>query len=92
MDISQIFNSLPFSVAVCVVLFYALFFIVRKEIKDNSAAIERITKVYEQHIEYLRTENLKHLDIIKDNTIAFNKLIELLKKIKIPEYFYSKND
>lgn len=89
MDISQIFNSLPFSVAVCVVLFYALFFIVRKEIKENSAAIERITKVYEQHIEYLRTENLKHLDIIKENTIAFNKLIELLKKIKIPEYFYS---
>ena len=90
MDISQIFNSLPFSVAVCVVLFYALFFIVRKEIKDNSAAIERITTVYEKHIEYLRTENLKHLDIIKDNTIAFSKLIELLKKIKIPENFYSK--
>lgn len=82
MDISQIFNSLPFSVAVCVVLFYALFFIVRKEIKDNSAAIERITKVYEQHIEYLRTENLKNLEIIKENTTAYHKLIDLLKALK----------
>lgn len=92
MDLTDIFTSLPFSVAVSVVLFYALFLIVRKEIKDNSTAIERLTKVYEQHIEYLRTENLKHLDIIRENTIAYNKLIELLKKIKIPEIFYSKND
>lgn len=51
MDFSQIFTSLLFPVAVSVVLFYALFLIVRKEIKDNSTAIERLTKVYEQHIE-----------------------------------------
>mgnify|MGYP003409376994 FL=1 len=82
MDFTQIFTSLPFSVAVSVVLFYALFLIVRKEIKDNSTAIERLTKVYEQHIEYMRTDNLKNREIIKENTAAYHKLIDLLKALK----------
>lgn len=88
MDFQQIFTSLPFSAAVCVVLFYALFMLVRKEIKENNANFERLTKLYDAHIDYLKSENLKHLDIIKENTNAYQKLIELLQKIKLPERFY----
>lgn len=90
MNLTEIFTSLPFSVAVCVVLFYALFMIVRKEIKDNNATFERLTKLYDSHIEYLKTENLKQLEIIKENTNAYKKLIELLQNIKIPERYYER--
>lgn len=89
MDISQIFNSLPFSVAVCVVLFYALFFIIRKEIKQNDYAMQVISEANAKHIEDLQAQNLRLSNIIAENTKAlsentqvFKALMELIKYIQ----------
>lgn len=89
MNLTDIFTSLPFSVAVSVVLFYALFLIVRKEIKQNDYAMQVISEANAKHIEDLQAQNLRLSNIIAENTKAlsentqvFKELMELIKFIQ----------
>lgn len=89
MDFTKIFTSLPFSVAVSVVLFYALFLIVRKEIKQNDTAMQFISEANKKHIEDLQAQNERLTRIIADNTAViaentkvYKQLISLIEYIK----------
>lgn len=82
MDFLNLFENIAFPVAVSVLLFWFLYQIVKKEIKQNDTAMQIISEANKKHIEYLENQNEKLSKIIAENTTAFNSLIDILKFIK----------
>lgn len=88
-QISNIFNTTAFPVAVCVVLFYILWIIFKSERRQNDDAMRIVKEANDKHLEYLQTQNQKLTSIISDctkalndNTKAFNDLITVVSAFR----------
>lgn len=84
-DFNNIFQNTAFPVAVCIVLFYALYTIIRNELKQNDNAMQQIKDANEKHLSYLQNQNERLTNIISectkalnDNTRVFNDLIVVI--------------
>lgn len=80
--ITNIFQSVAFPVAMCIVLIYACMNIIKRELRQNDDAQKLITDANERHTNYLQAQNERLTVIISENTKAFNTLISLLEEIK----------
>ena len=78
----ETFQNFAFPVAVCIVLFYTCFFIVKRELKQNDDAARLISEANEKHARYLQEQNKELTAIIAANTKAFNALIDVLNELK----------
>lgn len=91
-EISNIFNTTAFPVAVCVVLFYILFCIVRMEMKQNREALQIVKEANDKHILYIEKQNQQLTQIISEctkalneNTSVYKKLLFVLEQRKTPD-------
>lgn len=91
-EITSIFQNIAFPVAVCAVLFYALYFIIKSGIRQNDDAVRIVKEAQQQHLDYLQSQNERLSQIICDctkalneNTLAFKKLLFLLEQKKVPD-------
>lgn len=89
MDFQTLFQNIAFPVAVSVLLFWFLYQIVKKEIKQNDNAMQIISEANTKHIEDLQAQNLRLSNIIAENTKAlsentqvFKALMDLIKYIQ----------
>lgn len=89
MDFQSLFQNIAFPVAVSVLLFWFLYKIVQKEIKQNDNAMSLIADANKKHIEDLQAQNQRLSNIIAENTKAlaentqvFKSLMELIKYIQ----------
>ncbi len=93
-EFTNIFQNTAFPVAVCIVLFYVLYYFVKSELKQNDNAMNIVKDANEKHLNYLQSQNERLTQIISectkalnDNTKAFNDLIAVLdyfKQRKVP--------
>lgn len=88
-EIINLFQNIAFPVAVCIVLFYVLYGIIRSEIKKNDETINIVKDANEKHLLYLQGQNERLTIIISectkaltDNTKAFNELMNVLEVYK----------
>lgn len=84
-DLSNVFQNVAFPVAVCCILFYVLFIVIKNEIKQNNDTFKNVQDVYDKHLDYLQMQNGKLTSIIaectkalNDNTRTFNDLITVI--------------
>ena len=91
-SIANIFQNIAFPVAVCAVLFYALYYIIKMGLRQNDDAVKIVKEAQQQHLDYLQRQNEKLAAIIADctkalteNTIAFKKLLLLIEQRKVPD-------
>lgn len=89
---ANIFQNVAFPVAVCAVLFYALYYIIKMGIRQNDDALKIVKEAQQQHLDYLQRQNEKLAAIIADctkalneNTIVFKKLLLLIVQRKVPD-------
>ncbi len=78
----KIFETFGFPVAMVIVLIYAIYFIIKRELKQNDDAARLISEANEKHAKYLQEQNKELTAIIADNTKAFNALIDVLNELK----------
>lgn len=91
MDFQSLFQNIAFPVAVSVLLFWFLYKIVQKEIKQNDTAMQIITDANKKHIEDLQTQNERLTKIIADNTAVIAENTKVYKQlISIIEYIKNK--
>lgn len=88
-DFIHIFETVGFPIATAAVLFYALYYVVKSQLKQGEAAMQIVKEANEQHIQYVNKQNEKLTGIISDctkalsdNTKAFNELIILLQEFR----------
>ena len=88
-DFTNIFQNTAFPVAVCIVLFYVLYYFVKSELKQNDNAMNIVKEANEKHLNYLQSQNERLTQIISDctqaltdNTIAFHELINVINSLK----------
>lgn len=88
-ELTNIFQNTAFPVAVCVVLFYVLYYFVKSELKQNDNAMNIVKDANEKHLNYLQSQNERLTQIIadctqalNDNTKAFNELIHVINAFK----------
>lgn len=91
-DFITYFDKLAFPVAVCAVLFYALYHVIKAGIRQSDATVKMVQDAQQQHLADLKSQNEKLSAIIADctkalaeNTIAYKKLIFLLEQKKVPD-------
>lgn len=89
MDFLSIFENIAFPIAVSVLLFWFLYQIVKKEIRQNDNAMSLIAEANKKHIEDLQEQNIRLSNIISENTKAladntqvFRALMDLIAYIQ----------
>jgi sensor domain CHASE-containing protein len=81
-DAVGIFQNLAYPVAVSVILFLAVFFIVKKMLAEMQLREEANTKLRDKYIEYLQKSNAELVSAINENSKAFNRFSQVLEKIE----------
>lgn len=80
-ELVNVFQSLAFPIAFCIVLLYFLVFLIKRELKQNENTDTQVNAINERFINYLQEYNTKLSNIIAENTKAFNSLIKLLENV-----------
>lgn len=82
MDLAEIFKILPFSTAVCVVLFIFCFKIFQAQNKRMDENARDAQALQDRYINHLQNTNEKLIKCINDNTEAFRQVIDVLQEVE----------
>lgn len=82
MDFVNIFQSLAFPVAVCVVLFIAFGYFAKKIMVNMEKREDQSIKLRDQFIASLQQSNATLTEAVTKNAAAFDRLSEVLEKIE----------
>lgn len=80
-EITSIFESLAFPVAVCVILFCILFFFVKKALGMLTEILKGNEERQKEYVDYLKSSNAELVSVVKKNTEAIVKFSFILEKI-----------
>lgn len=88
-DLVHIFETVGFPIATAATLFYALYYIVKWQLKQGEIAMQVVKEANQQHLQDIHSQNEKLINIIadctkalSDNTKAFNELIILIQEFR----------
>lgn len=88
-DFVHIFETVGFPIATAAVLFYALYYVVKWQLRQSETAMQIVKEANQQHLQDIHKQNEKLTDIIadctkalSDNTKAFNELIILIQEFR----------
>ena len=82
MNFVDIFQSLAFPVAVCVVLFVAFGYFAKKIMANMEKREEQGIKLRDQFIASLQQSNATLTEAVTKNAAAFDRLTDVLEKIE----------
>lgn len=80
-EITSIFESLAFPVAVCVILFVILFFFIKKALGMLTEILKGNEQKQAEYVDYLKTSNAKLVSVVEKNTEAILKFSYVLEKL-----------
>lgn len=82
MDVAEIFKMLPFSTAVCVVLFIFCFKIFQAQNKRMDENARDAQALQDKYINHLQSANEKLIKCVNDNTDALKQFLDVLQKVE----------
>lgn len=81
-DIVNVFQNFAYPTAISIILIVSIAYIFKRELKQNEESDKAINQANQNFISYLQAQNERLTNIIQNNTIAYNKLVDVLDDIQ----------